>query len=84
MATTFDWLDARRDGLALEFELEFFAAVLTARTRPDSFAADHTGYRPIRLKKYSAVLYFTIELDTVVIAGVFMGGRSEANLKNRR
>ena len=78
-----DWLDARREGLGLEFESEFFAAVQVAMSRPDSFPVDQTGYRPVRLKRFSAVLYFAIENDLVVIAGVFMGGRSEANLQNR-
>lgn len=45
----------------------------------ESFAADKT----VRLKKFRAVMYFMFESDLVVVAGVFMGGRSETNLKDR-
>ena len=83
LTTTIDWLDARRDGLGLEFESEFFAAVESAKSRSESFSVDQTGYRPVRLKRFSAVMYFAVENDLVVIAGVFMGGRSKANLENR-
>ena len=83
LATTVDWLDSKRAGLGEEFEFEFFAAVQRATQEPASFAMDHTGYRPVRLKRFSAVKYFTTENEVIVIAGVFMGGRSEQNLKNR-
>ena len=84
LASTEDWLETRQVGLSQHFESEFFAAVEIACSRPESFAADETGYRPVRLKRFSAVMYFTIEDDVIVVAGVFMGGRSEAKLKNRR
>jgi hypothetical protein len=83
LLTTMDWLDTRRAGLGSEFESEFFSAVELVRTRPQAFASDHTGYRPCRLQRFSAVMYFSIENETIVVAGVFMGGRSESNLKNR-
>ncbi len=84
LATTGEWLDARRDQLGLEFETAFFDAVRLARTRPESFALDQSGYRTIRLKRFSAVVYFSVENDVIVIAGVLMGGRSETNLRDRR
>ena len=84
LATTEEWLDARRDQLGLEFETAFFEAVQEARSRPDSFALGQSGYRAIRLKRFSAVVYFSLENDVVIIVGVLMGGRSETNLRNRR
>jgi len=83
IASTVEWLDERREGLGLEFESAFFSAVRTARSRPESFATDKTGYRPVRLEKFSAVMYFAIEDEVIVVAGVFMGGRSEATLRKR-
>ena len=83
LETTMNWLDSRREGLGEEFEFEFLSAVQVARSRPDTFSADQTGYRPVKLKRFSAVMYFTIENNVVVVGGVFMGGRSESQLRNR-
>ena len=83
LASTMSWLDAKREDLGLEFETEFFNAVQAATSCPESFAMDQTGYRPVRLKRFSAVMYFIVENDVILIAGVFMGGRSESKLKDR-
>ena len=83
LETTIEWLDDKQIGLGHEFESEFFAAVNVARTNSTSYAIDQTGYRPIPLKRFSAVMYFSIEQDIIVVAGVFMGGRSETNLRDR-
>lgn len=48
------WLDKRRDGLGDELEIEFHAAVSVVQERPLSFAADHPGYRPCRLRRFTA------------------------------
>jgi len=50
------WFDERRVGLGDELEAEFYAAVLVVQDRTYSFAADHTGYRPCRLRRFTAVL----------------------------
>ena len=81
--TTMAWLDEKLAGLGDEFEFEFFATVDAAKSRPESFSINHTGYRTIPLKRFSAVTYFAIEHDIVVIVGVLLGGRSESNLKGR-
>jgi hypothetical protein len=77
------WMDERRDGLGDELETEFYAAVSVVQDRPLSFAADHTGYRPCRLRRFTAVLYYRIESDVIVVIGLFVGGRDESRLQNR-
>jgi hypothetical protein len=77
------WMDERRDGLGDELETEFYAAVSVVQDRPLSFAADHTGYRPCRLRRFTAVLYYRIESDVIVVIGLFVGGRDESQLQNR-
>ena len=77
------WLDERRDGLGDELEAEFYAAVSVVQDRPFSFAADDTGYRPCRLRRFTAVLYYRIESEIIVVMGLFVGGRDESRLKDR-
>jgi hypothetical protein len=77
------WMDERRVGLGDELESEFYAAVSVVQDRPHSFAADHTGYRPCRLRRFTAVLYYRIETDVIVVMGLFVGGRDESRLRNR-
>ena len=84
LLSSMDWFDLRRDRLGDELETEFYAAVATVRARPLSFAADRTGYRPCRLKRFTAVLYFRIDDDLIVVAGLFVGGRDENRLAGRK
>lgn len=77
------WFDDRQAGLGDELESEFYAAVSVVKNRPYSFAADHTGYRPCRLRRFTAVLYYRIESDIIVVMGLFVGGRDESQLQNR-
>lgn len=77
------WFDERRDGLGDELEAEFYAAVSVVQRRPYSFAADHTGYRPCRLRRFTAVLYYRIESEIIVVMGLFVGGRDESRLQDR-
>lgn len=83
LLSSMEWFDQRRDGLGEELEIEFYSAVAVVRERPLSFAADQTGYRPCRLKRFTAVLYFRIENSQIVVAGLFVGGRDEQRLKGR-
>ncbi len=78
-----EWYDQRRDGLGTEFEKEFFDALTIIESRPDSFASDHTGYRACRLKRFAAVVYFTVTKDSIIVAGVFVNGRNEQRLRDR-
>ncbi|TWT72093.1 type II toxin-antitoxin system RelE/ParE family toxin [Crateriforma conspicua] len=77
------WLDERRTGLGDELESEFYAAVSIVQERPFSFASDHTGYRPCRLRRFTAVLYYRIESDIIMVMGLFVAGRDESRLQDR-
>jgi hypothetical protein len=75
--------------LALSLKRSFFATVAVVRGRPYSYAVDHTGLRPLRLRRFSAVLYYKIEesllpgFAIVVIVGLIVSGRDETCLKYR-
>ena len=83
------WLNSRKLGLGLELEEEFYATVAVVRGRPYSYAVDHTGLRPLRLRRFTAVLYYKIEealfpeSPVVIIVGLLVGGRDETCLKYR-
>ena len=79
-----DWFDRLSLGLGDKFEAEFYLALERVKVNPESFAPDHTGYRPCRLKRFTAVLYFRIDASDVVVVGLFASGENERGLQNRR
>jgi len=78
-----DWFDCISIGLGEEFEAEFYIALERVKENPELFAPDHTGYRPCRLRRFTAVLYFRIDEPLVVIVGLFTSGEDEGNLQKR-
>ncbi len=78
-----DWFDKISFGLGDQFESEFFNALERIKQDPDLFAANHTGYRPCRLKRFTAVIYFRIDGDLLVVVGLFTSGEDETVLQKR-
>lgn len=78
-----DWFDRISTGLGEKFEAEFYRALERVKANPELFAADHTGYRPCRLKRFTAVLYFRIDEPFLVVVGLFTSGEDERDLRNR-
>jgi hypothetical protein len=83
LLTGMEWLDERRSGLGDELESEFFASISVVRDRPHSFAADENGYRPCRLKRFNAVLYYRIETDCILVVGLLVNGQDYSRLAGR-
>jgi hypothetical protein len=79
-----DWFDRISMGLGEQFEEEFYLALERVKENPEMFAADQTGYRPCRLKRFTAVLYFRVDEPCVVVIGLFTSGEDESDLQNRR
>jgi hypothetical protein len=79
-----EWFDRISPGLGDQVESEFHNALERIKQEPHLFAANHTGYRPCRLKRFTAVLYFRIDGDALVVVGLFTSGEDESVLKNRR
>lgn len=77
------WFDRISLGLGDHFQSEFYNSLERIKQAPDHFAANHTGYRPCRLKRFNAVLYFRIDGDLIVVVGLFTGGEDENVLQNR-
>lgn len=81
--SAFNWFEGLKVGLGSEFEAEFFSALERVKSNPELFAESTTGYRACRLKRFSAVLYYRISTNTVVITGLFVNGRDDATLADR-
>ena len=78
------WLDRISLGLGDQFESEFYNVLERIKRDPYLFAANHTGYRPCRLKRFTAVLYFRVDGDLIVVVGLITSGEDEIVQQNRR
>jgi hypothetical protein len=81
--TARDWYDRKSAGMGDDFANLFFS---TARKLPSvslHHAVDETGYRPIRMPRFTAVIYYDLSDSEIVVVGVLVNGRSASVLKNR-
>jgi hypothetical protein len=77
------WFEKISTGLGDQFELEFYRALDRIKSAPYLFAPNHTGYRPCRLKRFTAVVYFRIDEELIIVVGLFTSGEDERNLTDR-
>lgn len=78
-----EWFDRISLGLGDQFKSEFYNVLERIKPDPNLFAANHSGYRPCRLKWFTAVLYFRIDVDLIVVVGLFRSSEDEGVLQNR-
>lgn len=78
-----EWFDRIAFGLGDQFESEFFSALERIKQDPNLFAANDAGYRPCRLKRFTAVLYSRVDGDLIIVVGLFTSGEDETMLLRR-
>lgn len=78
-----DWYNERRDGLGDEFETLLYETIQSRPTRMTHPTRDRTGYHPLRLSRFTAVLDYDTSHEKIVVAGLLVGGRSTSNLTGR-
>jgi hypothetical protein len=83
LRTSRAWYDKKRDGLGDEFVKLFFDVVNGLRHCTVHTSVDETGYRPKRMPRFTAVIYYDLADSQIVIVGVLVNGRSTSNLKGR-
>ncbi len=83
LRTSRDWYDRKRDGLGEEFVELFFDVANCFPHCTVHSPVDETGYRPKRMPRFSAVIYYDLTNSQIVIVGVLVNGRSTSNLKGR-
>ena len=83
LRTSRDWYDGKRKGLGEEFVELFFEVVNGLLHCTVHSSVDETGYRPKRMPRFTAVLYYDLTDSQIVIVGVLVNGRSTSSLKGR-
>lgn len=81
LRTSRDWYDRKRDGLGEEFVELFFEVANGLPHCTLHSSIDETGYRPKRMPRFAAVIYYDLADTQIVIVGVLVNGRSTSNLK---
>ena len=81
LCTSRDWYEKKRDGLGVEFVKLFFDVVNGLRHCTVHTSVDETGYRPKRMPRFTAVIYYDLADSQIVIVGVLVNGRSTSSLK---
>jgi len=72
-----DWLEDISKGLGDRFQDEFFNCLKRIENAPNHFAENNSGYRACRLKRFTAVTYFKIDGDTIVIVRLLVNGKQD-------
>ncbi len=83
LRTARDWYDGKSAGLGNEFADLFFSTVCSLPRVSLHHAIDETGYRPIRMPRFTAMIYYDLSNSEIVVVGLLVNGRSAAALKNR-
>lgn len=83
LRTSRDWYDKKRDGLGDEFVELFFDIVRGLPHGAMHCSIDETGYRPKRMPRFTAVIYYDMTDSEILIVGVLVNGRSTSNLEGR-
>ena len=83
LRTSRDWYDKKRDRLGDEFVDLFFDTVNGLLHGAMHCSVDETGYRPKRMPRFTAVIYYDLTDTVLVVVGVLVNGRSTSNLEGR-
>jgi|JI9StandDraft_2_1071091.scaffolds.fasta_scaffold93534_4 hypothetical protein len=83
LRTSRDWYDKKREGLGSEFVQIFFEVVNALPHSVMHSSVDETGYRPKRMPRFTAVIYYDLMDSEIVVVGVLVNGRSTSILGGR-
>lgn len=78
-----DWYDEKRDGLGDEFADLFLTIAKGLPNVSLHHSIDETGYRPIRMPRFTAVIYYDLTDSDIVVVGLLVNGRSSQTLRDR-
>ncbi len=78
-----DWYNTKKFGLGDEVADLFFRIAGDLPNVSLHHSIDQTGYRPTRMPRFTAVIYYELTDSEIVVVGVLVNGRSALNLRNR-
>lgn len=78
-----DWYDARLPGLGMRFREEVGETVLRMRENPHQFPVVLRDVHRARLRKFPYGLFFSVEVDTLVVIACFHGSRDPKRWERR-
>lgn len=77
-----DWFDRISPQLGDQFETEFYSGVDRVSDNPELFAENELGFRACRLKRFTAVLHFRVDGDSIVIVRLLVNGREDQSVQS--
>ena len=77
------WYDDKRAGLGDELLLEYLAAIQRIRNNPLGFAVAANGLRPCRLKRFSYIVHFDVDGNSILVVALMSGGRDDSAFAHR-
>jgi hypothetical protein len=78
-----DWYAEKREGLGYEFVKLFYDTVKKLLESSLYSPIDETGYRPKRMPRFTAVIYYDVKGSDLVVVGLLVNGRSASGLRRR-
>lgn len=75
VAEAFAWYEAQAEGIGLDFNRAFFAAVARASRQPLAARVVHAGFRRVRLRRFPHSLYYRAEATETVFFLLFHSAR---------
>lgn len=77
------WYEEQRLGLSYDFELCLEAGLFEINRNPQSFQKRYKKVKIKFIKRFPYGIHYLINLESIIIVGVFHTSRSPKNWKNR-
>jgi hypothetical protein len=77
-----EWFESISEGLGDQFEFEFFKCVDRIKNGPLNFTQNESGFRACRLKRFTAVVYFRVDGDRIVIVRLLVNGKQARSVED--
>ena len=77
------WYEERRQGLGLEFMMDFHSALGLLASNPRLYQKVLGEFRRVIMRKYPYAIYYTVEGREVLVIAVWHSSRDSARLEKR-
>lgn len=81
--TTFDWYEAQRAGLGIDFASRVQAALDLIESNPESFPLRAENVRRALVRRFSYAVYFRLEDEQIVVLAIVHTSRAAGVWQSR-